>query len=100
MHQLDHKGLTELRGRAINAVHGGWHMLDAHKRGGGSRKLDGPALGWIYNTVAMNNPLQLRFSFALWTAAEVATLINRSFKARLGRTSVSRLLNQLKLSVQ
>jgi len=48
----------------------------------------------------MKNPLQLRFSFALWTAAKVATLIQRRFKVRLSRTSVSRLLNQLGLSAQ
>jgi len=70
--KLDHKGLTDLRRRAINALQGGespgviarvfgvsrgalygwlsryrhrgWDVLDARKRGGRPRKLDGRAL--------------------------------------------------------
>jgi transposase len=91
--KLDHKGVTDLRRPATNAVqggerpeviarvfgvsrgalygwlsgyrHGGWDVLDARKRGGRPRKLYGRALRWIYTTVAMKNRLQLRFSFAL-----------------------------------
>jgi transposase len=96
---LDHATLTELRKRGVAAVQsgdspplvvaalgvnartlfrwlslyrrGGWHQLDARKRGGRPPKLDGGALRWIYNTLANKNPLQLQLKlpFAPWTAA-------------------------------
>jgi transposase len=126
--QLDYKGLTQLRQQAVAAVQrgespelvarvmgvsraalygwlaryrqGGLKQLDARKRGGRPPKLDGRALRWIYHTVTMKNPLQLKFEFALWTAPMVATLINEKFNVRLSRSSVSRLLNQMGLSAQ
>jgi transposase len=48
----------------------------------------------------MKNPLQMKFSFALWTAGMIAILIRRQFGVPLSRSSVSRLLNQMGLSVQ
>src|ERR1700739_2049668 len=125
---LDHLTLTELRRRGVAAVQsgespghvaaalgvnlrtlfrwlaqyrrGGWDQLDARKRGGRSRKLDGSALRWIYNTVANKNPQQLKFPFALWTAAMVQTLIANRFNIHLSHSSVRRLLNQLGLTTQ
>ena len=101
--KLDHKTLTEIRKRAVATVqkgespekvakalginrvtiygwlslyrNGGWGNLDAKKRGGRPAKLDGKALRWIYKTVAEKNPLQLKFTFALWTAKMVGQLI-------------------------
>ena len=126
--RLGHKTLTELRRRAVAQVQagespevitralgisratmygwlalyrsGGWAALDAHKRGGRPRKLNGKALAWVYRTVTTKDPMQMTFAFALWTTGMIATLIYRRFGVRLSRSSVSRLLNQLGLSPQ
>jgi transposase len=126
--QLDHKTLTELRKRAVRSVqdnqspeivakalgidrrtiygwlaryrNGGWDALDAKKRGGRPPKLDGKAIKWIYQTVTMKNPLQLKFTFALWTAKMIGEVIYRQFGVKLSKASVCRLLTQLALTPQ
>ena len=126
--RLSHKMLTELRQRGVSSVqegqspeivskalginrvtiygwlsryrHGGWGALDAKKRGGRIPKLDGKALKWIYHTVTAKNPLQLRFTFALWTAKMVGQVIFQRFDIKLSKASVCRLLNQLGLTPQ
>ena len=126
--RLDHKTLTELRKRAVGSVqegqspasvaktlgvtraavymwlalyrHGGWGALDAKKRGGRPPRLDGKALHWLYDTITSKNPLQLKFTFALWTARMVGELIYRKYEVRLSKASVCRLLNQLGLTPQ
>lgn len=80
--------------------HGGWGALDAQKRGGRPPKLDGKALRWIYQTVTEKDPLQLKFTFALWTAKMVGQIINRRFDIQLSKASVCRLLRQLGLTPQ
>lgn len=124
--KLDHKTLTELRKRGVASVQqgqspelvaqalginrvtiygwlaryrqGGWGSLAAKKRGGRTPKLDGKALRWVYNTVTNKNPLQLRFTFALWTAKMVGEIIYQRFHIKLSKASVCRLLNQLGLT--
>ena len=126
--KLDHKTLTELRQRAVARVQagespeevianlgfcraciynwlakyrqGGLDNLRAGKRGGRPRKLDGRAMRWIYRTVTMKNPLQLKFPFALWTRGMIGHLIWKRFRIRLSESSVGRLLAQLGLSAQ
>lgn len=126
--KLTHKELTELRKRGVASIQagespevvarvfgisrmtiynwltlyrrGGWHALDAKKRGGRPPKLDATAIRWVYDTVTMKNPLQLRFPFALWTCDMLVDLIKRQFGISLSRSSVSRLLKQLGLSPQ
>ena len=126
--RLDHKTLTELRKRAVESVqngqspeivakalginrvtiygwlsryrNGGLSALDARKRGGRKPKLNTKAIQWIYNTVTRKNPLQLKFTFALWTAKMVGEIIYRRFNIRLSKASVCRLLNQLGLTPQ
>jgi transposase len=125
---VDHKTLTELRKRAVGQVlagespevvaravginrttiydwlalyrKGGWGALDAKKRGGRKPKLDGKALCWIHDTVTMKNPLQLKFSFALWTCEMIRKLIFDKFAVKLSKASVNRLLHQIGLSAQ
>ena len=126
--RLTHKTLTELRKRAVSSVqsgqspelvakalginratmygwlaryrNGGWTALDARKRGGRKPKLDAKAMRWIYDTVTMKNPLQLKFSFALWTAKMVGEAIFQEFGVKLSKASVCRLLTQLGLTPQ
>jgi transposase len=126
--KLTHNELTELRKRGVSAVQdgqppklvtkvlgvqrstlfgwlaryrrGGWDALNARKRGGRPPKLTARMLEWIYNTVTMKDPRQMKFPFALWTSLMVAELIWRQFGIRLSKASVCRLLNQLGLSPQ
>ena len=79
---------------------GGWAALDARKRGGRKPKLDAKVIRWVYNTVTMKNPLQLKFTFALWTAKMVGQVIFQKFGIKLSKASVCRLLVQLGLTPQ
>lgn len=126
--RLNHKTLTELRKRAVASVqggespedvcrvfsvcratiygwlaryrHSGWDGLDARKRGGRPPLLDAKMLRWIYLTVTSKNPLQLKFTFALWTSKMVGQIIKQRFGIRLSKASVCRLLGQMGLTPQ
>jgi len=126
--KLDHKTLEEIRIRAVQRVEagespeavikvlgftrsciydwlakyreGGQEALRAKTIPGRPRKLTGDQLQWIYRTVVGNNPLQLRFEFALWTCGMVRQVIREKFSIRLSEVSVGRLLRKLGLSPQ
>ncbi|MDP9136982.1 MAG: IS630 family transposase [Pseudomonadota bacterium] len=126
--KLDHKTLEQIRIRAVQRVQdgespevviqalgmtraciynwlaayraGGWDALRAKKLHGRPKKLDGAQLRWIYRTVTSKNPLQLKFSFALWTRAMIRTLIYRKYGIKLSLASIGRLLAKLGLSCQ
>ena len=126
--KLKHEVLTELRKRAVARVQsgespevvistmgfsraciynwlamyraGGWDGLDARKRGGRPRKLNGRIIRWVYRVVVGSNPRQYKFPFALWTRNAIATLIYQRFDIRLSANSVGRLLAQLGITPQ
>jgi transposase len=79
---------------------GGWHGLRSGKHTGRPKKLDGTQIAWIYKTIRDKDPIQLKFSFALWTRSMVTRLIHKQFGIKLSETSVGRLLRQMGFSCQ
>lgn len=63
-------------------------------------KLEEAELRCVYETVAGKSPMQLKFPFALWTAAMVRNLMARQFRVQLSYNSVCRLLGQMGWNVQ
>jgi len=126
--KLRSEQLTDLRRRGVSAIHegeapakvakvlgvgvstvfgwlaryreGGWDALKANRRGGRKPRLDAVKLKWVYDTITMKDPQQLKFPFALWTSRMVGDMISRQFGIRLSKASVCRLLNQMGLSPQ
>jgi len=126
--KLDHKTLEAIRIRAVEQVQsgespevvikalgfsraciynwlaayrsGGWHALRAKALKGRPRRMTGPQMKWIYDTVTLKNPLQFKFEFALWTRRMIRTVIEEKFGIHLSLTSVGRLLAQLGLTCQ
>jgi transposase len=79
---------------------GGWDALRSSKATGRPKKLTAKQIKWIYDTVTMKSPLQVKLPFALWTRAQIKTLIRREFGLSLSLTSIGRLLAQLGLTCQ
>lgn len=79
---------------------GGWHALKSGKQSGRPKKLSGKQIAWIYKTISDKNPVQLKFSFALWTRNMITRLIRKEFNLKLSETSVGRLLHQMGFSCQ
>jgi len=126
--KLSHAKLEEIRFKAVKAVQrgqaptvvaremglyanrifvwlasyraGGWDALRARKGTGRPKRLTGRQIQWIYITVTMKNPLQLKLPFALWTRSQIRTVVYRKFKMRLSLSSIGRLLAQLGLTCQ
>lgn len=79
---------------------GGIDALRSRKAPGKKPKIAGQQLKKIYRLVVGQNPLQLRFEFALWTRGMVQELIKREFNVSMSEVSVGRLLKKLGLSPQ
>jgi len=79
---------------------GGWHALQSGKPSGRPKKLNGRQIAWLYKTIRDKDPIQLRFSFALWTRSMVTHLIHKQFNLKLSESSVGRLLHQIGFSCQ
>ncbi len=79
---------------------GGWDALRARKAMGRPKRLGEKQIRWIYDTVTTKNPLQFKLPFALWTRAQIRTLIAQRFSVKLSLVSVGRLLAQLGLTCQ
>ena len=79
---------------------GGWHALRTGQRSGRPKKLNSSQIKWVYKAIRDKDPLQLKFTFALWTRSMIAELIKRQFGLKLSLTSVGRLLKQLGFSCQ
>ncbi len=79
---------------------GGWDALRQRKAPGRQPQLTPRQLRWLYNTITMKSPLQLKFPFALWTRAMIVKLIRDRFGVKLSVTSVGRLLARLGLTCQ
>jgi transposase len=126
--KLDHKTLEELRIRSVKKVQagespeviskalglnrstiytwlamyrdGGWSALKSKPTPGAKPKIDGKKMEWIFNTVTLKNPQQLKFEFALWTREMIQKLIKDKFEIKLSLKAVGRLLAQLGLTCQ
>lgn len=79
---------------------GGWDALRSKRAMGRPKRLDAKKIRWVYDTVTLKNPRQMKLPFALWTRAQIRSLIQRKFGVKLSLVSVGRLLAQLGLSCQ
>lgn len=126
--KLTHKTLEELRIRTIKQIqagespevlakslklhrttiynwlaayrNGGWDALKSKPTPGAKPKIDGKKMQWIFNTVTLKNPQQLKFEFALWTREMIQKLIKDKYNIKLSLKAVGRLLAQLGLTCQ
>ena len=58
---------------------GGWDALRSGKHTGRPKKLSGSQIAWIHKTIRDKDPIQLKFSFSLWTRSMVTRLIRKQF---------------------
>mgnify|MGYP006295204691 CR=1 FL=1 len=126
--KLSHETREEIRIRAVKQVESGespeevvkalgfhrsciYEWLAKYREGGEDAlrtktipgcppKLSGTQLRKLYKIITEKDPLQFKFSFALWTCGMVREVIQREFQVRLSKVSVGRLLKKIGLSPQ
>jgi transposase len=87
--------------RWLQAYHaGGFAALKARKISGRPSKLNARQMQWLYRTIVGKNPMQLGFSFALWTREMIRELILKKYGVRLALSTVGRVLRDLGLTCQ
>lgn len=79
---------------------GGIEALKTRKITGRPPKLSGSSMKKLYSMIADKDPLQYKFSFALWTRDMVRELIKQEFNVNMSSSSVGRLLKQLGFTPQ
>ena len=65
---------------------------------GRPKRLVAKEIRWIYDTVTTKNPLPFKLPFALWTRAQIRTVIAQHFLIKISLVSAGRLLAQLWLT--
>jgi len=79
---------------------GGWQALREGKRAGRPRKVSGPIMAFLYQTITLGDPRQFQLPFCLWTLEIVRKVLKDKFGISLSKSSASRLLGHLGLSPQ
>lgn len=79
---------------------GGIEALKAKPIAGCPPKFAAQHIKKLYGIIVDNNPLQLKFEFALWTREMVRELIQDRFNVRMSAVSVGRLLKKMGLTPQ
>ncbi len=87
--------------RWLNKYHyGGWESLKAKPVPGRPPKLSPEQMACLSKTIREKNPLQLNFSFALWTLGMIRELIRKRYGIGLSEVSVGRLMRNLGFTPQ
>lgn len=87
--------------RWLEAFHyGGRDALKAKPIPGAPSKLDAKQLAQLSRLLREKNPLQLKFSYALWTLAMIRELIGEQFAVSLSEVSVGRLMRRIGFTPQ
>ena len=80
--------------------YGGEDALKAKPIPGAPPKINARQMNALARIVREKSPLQLKFSYALWTLAMIRALIRQKFSAKLSEVSVGRLMRRLGFSPQ
>lgn len=79
---------------------GGEEALRSTPARGKTPKVSPEQASKLLNILKDNDPLQLKFEFALWTRSMVQELIKKEFKVTLGKTQTGALLKRLGFTFQ
>lgn len=87
--------------RWLEAFHyGGRDALKAKPITGAPMKVNAKQLAQLSRLLREKNPLQLKFTYALWTLAMIRELIRERFGVRLSEVSVGRLMKRIGFTPQ